>query len=203
MKYFIGALVGLAILAGGFVVATEAYLDPDNLATCTKPSTDKSSDCREADAIVVVSGGDTVSRTNKAIALWKAGYAKAIIFSGASANKSVEPNAVVMERRARAAGIPADATYVEKGSRDTRENARNSVRILKDIDARDVILVSSPYHLRRVRMNFEHQDRAIAYRTAAASDASWSNWYFKLNGWRLALSEWGGILALLAGVTVK
>lgn len=203
MKYFLSALVSAIVLVAGFIVLTEIYLGSDNLAECSKPSTDKSSSCRKADAIVVVSGGDTVSRTDKAIAVWKAGYADKIIFSGASANKSVEPNAVVMERRARKAGIPAAATYVEQDSRDTRENAKNSVKILKKIGARDVILVSSSYHLRRVRMNFERQDRSIAYRTIAANDDSWSSWYLKPSGWRLVLTEWGGILALLMGVTVK
>ena len=48
-------------------------------------------DCRKADAIVVVSGGDTNARTDEAIKLYKEGWAPLIVVSGAAAiNWSVQ-----------------------------------------------------------------------------------------------------------------
>lgn len=202
IKRMIEVILGLVLLMVGFVVLTNIYLAPDNLGQCKQPTKDWT-DCRVADAIVVVSGGDTVARTDKAIAMWQAGYGRKIIFSGASASPTVEANAIVMERRARAAGIPSSVTYIDSTSRDTIENAKNSVKLLHKINARDVILVSSPYHLRRVRLNFERLDRSIAYRTVPANDTRWDHWYLRPGGWWLALSEWGGILALITGVSVK
>ena len=40
------------------------YLGPDDLRFCTAPVNDQAGKCAPADAIVVISGGDTVARTN-------------------------------------------------------------------------------------------------------------------------------------------
>ena len=76
----------------------------------------------------------------------------------------------------------------------------NAVDILHRLGAKSAILVSSPYHLRRVKMNFMAVDDKISYRTAAADDENWHWWFLKPNGWVIAAKELAGIAELGAEV---
>ena len=80
-------------------------------------------DLRKSDAIVVVSGGDTVTRADTGIRLWRDGWSQTIVFAGAAADRGTS-NAKVMQQRALAQGVPLTATIVEEQSRTTKENAR-------------------------------------------------------------------------------
>jgi len=145
MKKFLGwtlaiilttLLVGFALLVGvGF------YLSPQD-------NVDK------ADVIVVVSGGQTTSRAEKGIDLYKQGYAPKIIFSGASLDDGPS-NAFAMRDQALASGVPASNIYIDEKSQNTYENAVNSKAILQSLAASKIILVTSPYHQRRANQTFE------------------------------------------------
>lgn len=187
-------VIVLAVLVALAVVAINWVLVEDDLASCQKPGQNEL--CTKADAIVAVSGGDTAARAKRAIALYQAGWAPKLIFSGASADPKSISNAQAMQQIARAAGVPAKDIYLDEDSRDTHENAQNVAKILEKLDARNVILVSSPYHLRRVKLNFVAVGGDIAYRTAAADDANWHHWFLSLNGWKIALTELGGLAQL-------
>jgi len=129
-------LVGFALLVGvGF------YLSPQD-------NVDK------ADVIVVVSGGQTTSRAEKGIDLYKQGYAPKIIFSGASLDDGPS-NAFAMRDQALASGVPASNIYIDEKSQNTYENAVNSKAILQSLAASKIILVTSPYHQRRANQTFE------------------------------------------------
>jgi len=145
MKKFLGwtlaiilttLVVGFALLVGvGF------YLSPQD-------NVDK------ADVIVVVSGGQTTSRAEKGIDLYKQGYAPKIIFSGASLDDGPS-NAFAMRDQALASGVPASNIYIDEKSQNTYENAVNSKAILQSLAASKIILVTSPYHQRRANQTFE------------------------------------------------
>lgn len=189
----VSVLAALALI----IVAINAILVENDMVGCSEPGPDM---CSGADAIVAVSGGDTVARANKAIAMYKSGWADKLVFSGDSADPKSISNAEAMRRIAIDNDVPADAIYTDESSQDTRENAKNTVEILHSIDAHNVILVSSPYHLRRVKMNFIAVDSAINYRTAAADDQYWQHWYLTPNGWIIAAKELAGIAQLSAEV---
>lgn len=145
MKKFLGwtlaiilttLVVGFALLVGvGF------YLSPQDNAD-------------KADAIVVVSGGQTTSRAEKGIDLYKQGYAPNIIFSGAALDDGPS-NAFAMRDQALASGVPAGNIYIDEKSQNTYENAVNSKAILQSLAASKIILVTSPYHQRRANQTFE------------------------------------------------
>ncbi|MEZ4335870.1 MAG: YdcF family protein [Sandaracinaceae bacterium] len=91
-------------------------------------------------------------RMRRGVGLFDAHLAPRLVLVGA-------PNeAPVMAARARELGVPDDALLVDATSRDTADNARTAVALLcrgrRDCHPR-VIVVSSPYHLRRARMLFE------------------------------------------------
>jgi uncharacterized SAM-binding protein YcdF (DUF218 family) len=145
MKKFLGWTLAIILttLVVGFVllVGVGFYLSPQD-------NVDK------ADAIVVVSGGQTTSRAEKGIDLYKQGYAPNIIFSGASLDDGPS-NAFAMRDQALANGVPASNIYIDEKSQNTYENAVNSKAILQSLAASKIILVTSPYHQRRANQTFE------------------------------------------------
>ena len=145
MKKFLGwtLVIILTTLVVGFalLVGVGFYLSPQD-------NVDK------ADAIVVVSGGQTTSRAEKGIDLYKQGYAPNIIFSGASLDDGPS-NAFAMRDQALANGVPASNIYIDEKSQNTYENAVNSKAILQSLAASKIILVTSPYHQRRANQTFE------------------------------------------------
>ena len=177
----------LLFLLTAFLVS--AYLGPDKLRFCGEPSA--SGDCAKADAIVVVSGGDTKARTAEAIKLYKQGYAPVVVLSGAAADKSGPSNAKVMQRQAIDSGVPGEATIIEEHSETTGENAENTMQILKSRGYKSIILVTSAYHQRRALIEFNYYGGGVDVRPhPVAEDSDWNRyWFFTPGGWNLAISE--------------
>ncbi len=139
--WFFGILVTLAVVGFGLFVGLGFYLSPQK-----QPS--------KSDVIVVVSGGQTTSRAEKGIELYKQGYAPKIVFSGAALDDGPS-NAYAMRDQALSDGIPARDISIDEKSQNTFENAENSKRIIDEYDAKKIILVTSPYHQRRANQTFE------------------------------------------------
>lgn len=120
-----------------------------------------------ADAIVVLGNRpplddhgrvapETARRVREGVALFRRGLAPRLLFTGGPAPRG-GTEARVMARYALELGVPADAILREERSRDTAENAHNSVTLLCRGERchPSVIVVSSPYHLRRAARLFE------------------------------------------------
>lgn len=165
------------------------YLGPDDLRFCNTPGA--SGKCGKVDAIVVISGGDTVARTAEAVKLYKAGYADVLVLSGAAADKSGPSNAATMRRQAIDAGVPGDATLIEEHSETTDQNASNTVELLKDRGYTSFIVVTSAYHQRRADFAFKHYAPTMIVRShPVAEDKDWNRfWFMTPWGWNLAISE--------------
>ena len=184
----IGRLIGLAVVAAAIVVGLSLYLAPDDLAACQQPG---SGNCQKADAIVVISGGDTQARTSEAISLYKNGWAPLLIVSGAAADKSGLSNAEAMKRQAVGQGVPAEAITVEETSETTKQNATEVAAIVKRRGMKRIILVTSSYHMQRAKLEFSAQLPDIEILShPVASDKQWSAvWWLTPWGWWLALGE--------------
>ena len=150
-------------------------------------------DLRKSDAIVVVSGGETVTRADAGIRLWKDGWAPTIVFAGAAADRGTS-NAKVMQQRALTDGVPLTATIIEEQSRTTRENARFLKPVFEAQDIRSAILVTSPYHARRTTVTFRKAfGDGYEFTIYPATDSRWarSSWWQRSDTIRLTLSETG------------
>jgi uncharacterized SAM-binding protein YcdF (DUF218 family) len=148
-----GVLLGLLALVGASSTG----------ACSTSTAVGRSAAPNEAfDAIVVLGHRPPVDahgleyetrvRVERGIALYRAGRAPRLLFTGGpSTPKTVEAD--VMAEYAEAHGVPAGAILRERASRDTIENARFSVALLREHLALDraprVLLVTSDYHLAR------------------------------------------------------
>lgn len=186
LKFIIGAIVLFALI----VWAIASWLGPDDLSGCQTRPTDKKG-CAAAQAIVVVSGGDTAARTEEAIKLYRDGWAAVIIFSGAAADKTGPSNAESMRAQAIAEGIPGVNTVVETTSETTEQNAENTVKLLKQNDITSIILVTSAYHERRTLLEFQKRTASITIRAHPIhEDKDWNRfWFLTPYGWSLAGSE--------------
>lgn len=198
MKLVLISIVSVVILS---IVFLSSYLAPNDLADChTRPST--SGECQAADAIVVVSGGDTQARTAEGILMYQNGWAPQIIFSGAAQDTSGPSNAEAMRQQALAAGVPSDAIMTEELSRTTAENAQQTRILLRQLNIQRIILVTSAYHQKRAGDEFEKRagDDVTVVNHPVATDRQWSEyWWTTPTGWYLALSELVKIIVFHAG----
>lgn len=195
-------IITTIILMIAIVVGIDTYLSPDDLTRCQ--GVESTGSCRSADAIVVISGGDTIARTNEAIRLLKEGWAEYIIFSGAAADKGGPSNALAMREHALKNGVSQGRTIIEEQSETTKQNAEQVHQKLEALDMRDLILVTSGYHMRRAGLEFSRAlpDDFEIRRHPVASDKQWGDmWWFTPRGWWLAVGELAKIGLLYAGAS--
>lgn len=179
----------LPLIIVGAVAAVPLYLGPDDLSNCPRPDSGK---CAAADAIVAVSGGDTLARADEAILLYERGWAPLIIFSGAAADTSGPSNAEAMRQYAIEQGIPNEAILTEEFSRTTAENAQNTSQFLRERQIDRVILVTSVYHQRRAGLEFGERvgGGVNILNHPTRSDDNWRGaWWLTSRGWSLAVGE--------------
>lgn len=172
-------------------VAIPRYLGPDDLRHCASGPT-SAVPCQAADAIIAVSGGDTIARTDEAIKLYKAGWAPLLIFSGAAADLTGPSNALAMKRYAIENGVPESAIIIEEFSQTTAENAVNTSIFIKKRDLKRVVLVTSAYHQKRAGLEFGIRlgSGVDIANHPVAEDRHWdSNWWMSATGWQLAIGE--------------
>ena len=111
-----------------------------------------------ADAIVVLGAplgaGDEVTgvlieRIEAGMALIAAGIAPVLVMSGGRTRGAAVAEAVAMAAWARRQGFAESALLLEDQSATTYENARNLAALLLPRGMRRVVVVTTPFHLRR------------------------------------------------------
>jgi uncharacterized SAM-binding protein YcdF (DUF218 family) len=123
----------------------------------------------KADAIVVFAGGVGESgragggaqeRLRQAIDLYKAGYAQYLVFSSGyvySFREAESMRALAIDQ-----GVPPSVIVLEERATNTYQNVRFSSDVLREHDWRRILLVSSPYHMRRALLVWRKQAPGIA-----------------------------------------
>ncbi|MHA6533604.1 YdcF family protein [Paenibacillus sp. BAC0078] len=106
---------------------------------------------QQADVIIVLSGG--AGRVEKGVELYKEGYAPYILLSNAKESTSATGD---MLQTALALGIPKDAILTENAALSTYQNAELTLPIMKQHGFTSAIVVSSEFHMRRVKLLFDH-----------------------------------------------
>ena len=197
----IRVLVVIAILLGVGVAILGSYLAPDDIAKCGGAPSEIAG-CEPADAIVAVSGGNTQVRTSEAIRLYKSGWGKYLIFSGAAKDTTGPSNAEVMKTQALEAGVPSDSIIVDSFSQTTHQNAEETKAFINTYDISKLIVVTSPYHQRRAGLEFHYimGDSVTIRNHPAPNDPDWPGyWWLTPRGWWLAGGELVKVGATHAG----
>lgn len=177
MKKFLLILAGLLFICVAYAAAVSLYL----------PISDP---LQKADAIIVVSGGDTRGRTMHGIDLYQQGLAPKLIFSGAAADPNSASNAKAMLAIATSRGVPADAVELDEVARDTKENAESTKTLAEQ--HKTIILVTSDYHQRRVSKEFKKAYGVdTVFINSPAKDKNWGrkSWFFTPYGWWISVTE--------------
>lgn len=92
-------------------------------------------------------------RVNTGIALYRAGYAKKLVMSGAvGASGLDEP--LYMARYAEQAGVPAKDILLDHQGWNTDDTVANTVALFRRDGIRSVLAVSQGYHLPRVKLAY-------------------------------------------------
>ncbi len=177
MKKLIIFLSGVAVLVVGYIVLISLYLPVSN-------------PLQKADAIIVVSGGDTKGRTMHGIDLYQQKWAPILIFSGAALDPNSASNAKAMMAIAASRGVPTNDILLDEFSRDTKENAAGTKSIAGNY--KTIILVTSDYHQRRVYQEFKKEyGSSTQFINSPAKDKNWGRktWFLTPYGWWISLTE--------------
>lgn len=157
---------------------------------------------RPADAIVVFAGGvgesgragqGYIERVRKAAQLYQDHYAPALVLSSGYIHGINETK--LMQTVATSLGVPASAIVVEDRARNTLENVQFSSAIARAHGWRSLVVVSSPYHMRRALSVFKRQAPEIAVTPVPITD---STFFDRSNG--VQLEEWWAILHEYVGL---
>lgn len=165
----------------------------------------------KTDAIVVLAGGVGESgkagqgyeeRVEAGVKLFKENYAQNLIFSSGYVFVFKEPD--VMKALAISLGVPEDCIILEKKAGSTYQHAAYVNEILNQKGWKKVILVSSPFHMRRVALVFNRfaPDKEIIYTPVPYSH--YYGWPKKLK-WlslrkQISIEQIRGILHEYAGI---
>ncbi len=151
---------------------------------------------RHADAIVVFAGGvgestkaggGTPERLKEAIELYRTGQAPYLIFSSGYVYSFLE--AQDMRAQAIGQGVPASAIVLEERATNTYQNVTYVNEILRDRRWSTILLVSSPYHMRRATLAWRKAAPGV---TVVQTPPPRSQYYDHVRG--ASFEQVGGIL---------
>ncbi len=144
-------------------------------------------------------------RLFQAIALYKKGQIKQILLSGGSANlinqKIKEADLAIQYLKL--IGIPDSAILIENQSRNTIENARNSLALIaKNNPEAKILVITSAWHIPRAKLIFDRQTKhKIEYFPAnfiGNTDFEFGDFIIPsataLVTWELLFKEWTGLI---------
>ena len=122
------------------------------------------------------------ARVDHAVSLWRAGLAPVLVMTGGAGPGDTTTEAAVERRYAMSLGVPASAIRLEPESRTTAESLRN-VATMMGKDAREVILVSDPFHMLRLSIlarRFGLRPLTSPTRTSPISANAAQSWRYSL-----------------------
>jgi uncharacterized SAM-binding protein YcdF (DUF218 family)/glycosyltransferase involved in cell wall biosynthesis len=131
-----------------------------------------------ADAIVVYAGGTGESgkagggyqeRVKHAVELYQRGYAPRMVF--VSGYVGVFREVEVMRSLAMSLGVPSGAIVLEAAAANTYENARVLRPLLAERGWQRILLVSSPYHMRRATATLRKVAPNVTVRSTPATSS--------------------------------
>jgi uncharacterized SAM-binding protein YcdF (DUF218 family) len=129
-----------------------------------------------ADAALVLTGDLNFERTDHAAALVRSGGARLLVLTGGE--PFIGDSAESLRARALADGVPAARIRLENTSTNTRESLVAVAPILRREGVRTLLLVSSPYHMRRASWDAR---RALPGIRILCEPAPCSHW--RAEGW--------------------
>ncbi|MDO4870828.1 MAG: YdcF family protein [Candidatus Saccharibacteria bacterium] len=202
-KFIIKKVLVVVLIVSLVGFGLDRLLDVNDYRQCDLNNTSLKT-CHAADAVIVISGGDTSARTRHAIKIVKKELASVLIVSGASQQSGVPSNAEEMRDIAFSEGLSESQVLMDKQARNTNQNASYVRELINEYNAKNqynqiksVILVTSAYHQNRAYKEFRASldPEMPIYNAPLLKDRDWSDrWFLSAKAWKLALTEAVGIL---------
>jgi hypothetical protein len=146
--------------------------------------------------LIILFGGQRLERAERAAALYQAGLAQRIVITGGDKRGTGVVEAERLKAHAVSLGVPAEAFLLETESVNTLENVRMAVALVEEQigwkQIRNVILVSAPHRLRRVKQAIAHYIPRTVQVTCcsdARTDITRENWWHTAEGQSLVYRE--------------
>ena len=147
----------------------------------------------------------SADRFFQAIALYKTGKLKRIVYCGGSGDPlhPEETEGPWIRRYMQEVGIPDSAILIDNASRNTRENSQFALELLKNTSSTNApcLLITSAYHMRRSLKTFEKVGLIVVpYSTdRCSSPFRWEPRLLypdgsALHGWYILNHEWIGYI---------
>ena len=144
--------------------------------------------------LIFVFGGKNPARARKAAELYHEGWAPRILVTGGAMTPGGQTEAAFLRKILLDAGVPPDVILCENRSVNTRENLLFGKKLLEEQgllpSIRTVILVSVPYHMRRVWLGFRNTFPDVtAVCCPYDGDIAAENWYQNQDGQHTVFRE--------------
>lgn len=146
--------------------------------------------------LIMVFGGKRLERADRAAELYRAAIAPRIVITGGDKRTTGRCEAEVLKDRCVELGVPAEAITTECDSVNTLENVRMSVALVEETlgwrNLQNVILISAPHHLRRVKQAVAHyipRSVKITCCPDTRTDVTRDNWWHTPLGQHLVYRE--------------
>ena len=141
-----------------------------------------------SDLMVVVSGG-AQERLFTAIELYRRGLSRAILVTSPTGSPERE-----MKMLIRAGVLPADLVYPPRPALSTREDALCIREVVLQRKPRSLLVITSPYHCRRLRLILERTlaDQDLRLTVSPSRNLYWDNarWWADRQGWNVVPAEY-------------
>ena len=157
----------------------------------------------KADAVVVFGGGvgeggspgkSTMERARFSVELYKKGYADKIVYSSGYTYRYND--AENMKLFALSMGVPGKDIMLEQKSGSAYQNVKFTSEILRRLEYRKILLISSPYNMRRAALVFGHiaSDIDVVYTPVPAPQFYYHRRPVKVEQIRAIMHEYMGIV---------
>lgn len=147
---------------------------------------------QKVDVIVVLSG-DRGERVEHAVDLYKKGYADKLLITGGIVYDNITICDLMAEHAIRL-GVPPEAIIREEEADSTYENAVLSKDMLQEMHIKKAIIVSSNYHMRRVKLTFDrvYSGSGVVLIYSPAIDRNYDaiNWWKDNKGIMFVINEY-------------
>jgi len=146
--------------------------------------------------LILVFGGKRLERAERAASLYKAGLAPRIFITGGDKRGTGICESIRLKDHCQALGVPDEAIVTECESVNSMENVKMSAAAIEKTigwnNIQNVIIISAPYHLRRVKQALAHYiPRSVKITCApdTRSDITRENWWHTQEGQNMVIRE--------------
>jgi len=193
--------MGRYAIALVLVIVAIGYLGREPLLQAAGDALVVSDPLRVVDAVIVI-GGDGIERIATSRRLLQDGYGQWLVISGGPYGRGLN-SAVTMRRQALTSGVPPARILVDDTSESTTDNAEMTARLMTSHGLRSGVVLTSPYHTRRVGVIFSRVYRrmGLMVRVLAVDDGHFriERWWTRPDDRRLVVREYLKLAAFLGG----